>query len=126
MKAILLLICVVHFSNFFCQKTEDPNIEKLLKGTWVKTTSSKDTLKFTSKTNFNLSLGKGSSRKKIGPYSFSTLDGKMTINWVFSSSLYPKVPFYLFHFENNNKLLKIENFYSADGESGWLIFEKLQ
>lgn len=129
MKHFIFLLLIFLTSNAFSQsKTDSGTLEKL-KGVWVKTTNSPDTLKFSTRENldysFELRLGQGTTppHRPEGLYQFRILMSVMLIHWTPSSNSFD-CPAIKYYFDKNGNFC-IDNFYSADKEDKILTFKKL-
>ncbi len=126
MKKIVLFFLMTYCQNSFSQ--DDHVIVNMLRGTWVKTTNSKDTLFFPSSiksdNSFQLTIGKNSKYGPAGLYNFTTLGTTMLVHWLPSGdSGSNAIPFYI---DKAGKEIKIGNFYNASGEGKLIVFRKIK
>jgi hypothetical protein len=130
MRYFFILLFLSATTGTFAQTKSDTEVNKTLKGIWVKTTKSPDTLKFSMIKDldnyFELILFNGPKPPKRpgGLYEYRTLKMVMMIHWVPSSNSFdcPTVKYY---FDKDGQLC-IDNFYSADNEDKILTFKKIK
>ena len=125
MKKILMVFFITIYQISFSQ--DDHEIAIMLKGTWVKTTNSKDTICFpwykNSDHTFKLTIGNNSKYGPAGPYSYTSLGTTMLVHWIPSGdSGANAIPFYI---DKERKEIKIGNFYHAIGEGKLMTFRKI-
>jgi len=122
-KAIIILLITI--GKHAVAQCNDP-IVNMLRGTWVKTSGSADTIKFSMKmeSNYRFELILANRKGPFGLYEFRSLGTTMLVHlFASNNSGSEAVPFY---FDKSLKQLSIGNFYHADDKEKLLTFRKIK